>query len=85
MTTATMKKTKPGREALSPAIMLLWREQMGFNQREAAEALGCAREALSGWENGVHRIPIYIGLAMNALALNMTPYGSADSANDTEE
>jgi transcriptional regulator with XRE-family HTH domain len=77
---ATMTKHKPGRERLSPDVFRLWREQMGYSQRDAALALGCSREALGGWETGRHAIPIYIGLAMNALALGMSPYGQMDGA-----
>lgn len=62
-------------EVLSGKTLTLWRERMGFSQREACEKLGCSRGAWSGWEGGTQDIPRYIGLAMAALALGMTPYG----------
>jgi len=67
---------RPGRERLSPDIFALWREQMGYTQRDAAYELGCSRQALLNWEKGRQEIPRYIGLAMGALAVNMPPYGS---------
>jgi hypothetical protein len=48
---------------------------MGYSQRKAAYELECSREALAGWEQGRHRVPRYIALAMGALALGMQPYG----------
>lgn len=60
---------------LSPATLTAWRERMGYTQREAARVLGCSRGAWVGWEQGVHTIPRYIGLACAALALGMTTYG----------
>lgn len=60
---------------LNAATLALWRERMGYSQTEAAEVLGCSRNAWAGWEQGEHRVPRYIGLACAALALGMTPYG----------
>jgi len=61
---------------LNRETMALWREQMGYTMNEAADELGCSKRSLTNWENGHFPIPRYIGLAMNALALNMRPYGS---------
>lgn len=55
-----------------------WRERMGYSQRDACEALGCSRGAWSGWENGRHGVPIYIGLATAALALGLKPLGAKE-------
>lgn len=63
---------------IDPATVLAWREAMGFSQRDAAEALGCARQAIHNWEHGTNECPRYIGLAMAALALGMTPYGEEE-------
>jgi transcriptional regulator with XRE-family HTH domain len=49
--------------------LVAWRERMGFSQRDACDALGCSRNALSGWEKT--RPPRYIGLACQALALGV--------------
>lgn len=65
-------------EALPPLtgpVLATWRERMGYSQRDACAALGCSRGAWTGWENGSHTVPAYIGLAMAALALGMKPYG----------
>jgi transcriptional regulator with XRE-family HTH domain len=58
-----------------PDAVVAWREAMGFTQRDAAEALGCSRQALHNWEHGATECPRYIGLAMAALISRMTPYG----------
>lgn len=72
---ATSKKPKPP-QVLDPAILLAWRERMGYSQRDACEALGCSRGAWAGWETGKQTpIPRYIGLACAALALGMSAYG----------
>jgi transcriptional regulator with XRE-family HTH domain len=61
--------------ALKPQVLTSWRERMGMSQRDAARALGCSRGAWAGWEAGDKDIPPYIGLAIAALALGVTPYG----------
>lgn len=63
------------------ASVLAWREAMGFSQRDAAEALGCARQALHNWEHGTVECPRYIGLAMAALAMGMGPFGAEEKDN----
>ena len=62
-------------EELIPQTLTAWRERLGYSKREAAETLGCSRDAWRGWEDGKQEIPRYIGLAMAAIALGMTPYG----------
>lgn len=69
-----MGKNAP--EKLSPETLKAWRKRMEFNKTHACDALGCSREAWANWEGGRTRIPRYIGLAMAALALGMTQYGS---------
>ena len=56
-----------------------WRERMGYSQRDACVALGCSRGAWGSWEQGVHEVPRYIGLALAALALGMSAYGDERS------
>jgi transcriptional regulator with XRE-family HTH domain len=67
MATATLKRKK--KAAVNPVAE--WRTLMGYTTRQAAEALGCSREALDGWEKGRHETPKYITLAMSALAMGM--------------
>ena len=76
---------KPAQEELTPEVLVRWREQMGYSQRQAAEAIGCSRQGWGLWETGRHRIPIYIGLAMNALAVGMSPYGKEQDAVHGDE
>lgn len=77
-TTTTPETTaKP----IPPASVVAWREAMGFTSRDASEALGCSRQALLNWEHGTNECPRYIGLAMAALALGMTPYGVEEKNN----
>lgn len=79
---ADQKIDKPAETlALNPQVLTSWRERMGFSQRDAAEAIGCSRGAWAGWESGKQSpIPRYIGLALAALALGMTPYGEEQIA-----
>jgi transcriptional regulator with XRE-family HTH domain len=51
--------------------LVTWRATMGFNQREAAEALGCSPADLADWERGAATTPRFIRLAMAALALGI--------------
>ena len=80
----TNRDLKTRRPRLAPAIMLIWREQMGYTQLDAANELGCSRKALINWEKGRHEIPRYIGLAMGALATGMRPYGSRPRKNNSQ-
>lgn len=57
-----------------PDQLHAWRERMSLNSRDAAEALGCSRGALLGWEAGRVPVPKYIALACAALALGIDPY-----------
>jgi transcriptional regulator with XRE-family HTH domain len=66
------------------AHLASWREAMGFSQREAAEALGCSRNAFAGWESGEARVPRYIVLACAAVALNIKVEGGADAEADED-
>jgi transcriptional regulator with XRE-family HTH domain len=68
-TTETVVKTIPAKTISE------WREAMGFSRRDAADALGCSKQSIINWESGTNECPFYIGLAMAALALGMTPYG----------
>lgn len=72
MANATLNQEDP---RLTAQTLAAWRERMGYSQRDAADALGCSRGAWAGWENSVHPVPRYIGLACAALALGMKPYG----------
>jgi transcriptional regulator with XRE-family HTH domain len=72
-----------GARPIDGKMLIQWREAMGYTQQDAAEALGCSRQALRNWEDGTSKCPRYIGLAMAALALGMHPYGSDES--DKEE
>jgi transcriptional regulator with XRE-family HTH domain len=51
--------------------LVTWRANMGFTQREAAEALGCPLTDLVDWERGAITTPRFIKLAMAALALGI--------------
>ena len=65
----TATKSRKKKPAVNPVAE--WRVLMGYSTRQAAEALGCSREALDGWEKERHETPKYITLAMSALAMGM--------------
>lgn len=54
---------------MTPQSLTAWRERLGLNRVQAAEALGCSREALRAWETGERAIPKYIALAAKAVLL----------------
>lgn len=53
---------------MTAAQLSAWRKRLGYSKTEAAEALGCHRNALAGWEAGKNPIPKYIELACLYLA-----------------
>lgn len=69
-------KKKEERRILNGETIRIWRDRMGYNQREAADELDCSRDALSRYENDAsgESIPGHIGLACDALALGIKPY-----------
>lgn len=75
MTKPPITAKRPERP-MRPQALSDWRTRMGYSQRDAARALGCARGAWTKWESGTNRIPRYVGLAMAALAMGMTPFGA---------
>jgi len=75
--TATRKRTKKNSNPVAE-----WRTLMGYSTRQAADALGCSRQALDGWEQGRHPTPKYIKLAMDALACGMGDDDSKPSDDD---
>lgn len=59
---------------LTHHILKEWRERMGYTQDEACAELGCSTRAWGQWEKGEQEPPLYIGLAMDALALGIKPW-----------
>jgi DNA-binding XRE family transcriptional regulator len=64
---------------LTPDQVIAWRERLHYSQRDAAHALGCSRDAWARWEKGTKQVPLYIALAMAALAMGLRPYGEVRS------
>lgn len=56
---------------MTPASLTAWRNGLHLNKVEAAEALGCSRNALADWEAGKYPIPRYIALACAALSYRL--------------
>ena len=74
----TEKEALPPRATLTGATLAAWRERMGFSQRAASEAIGCSRGAWAKWETGEHAVPLYIGLALDAVACGLNRYSPQD-------
>lgn len=56
-----------------------WRKALGYNQKDAAEALGLKRRVVQYYEKGERdgkpvEIPLYVALACYALAQGVTTY-----------
>ena len=58
---------------MTPESLEAWRKRLGYNISQAANALGCNRNALAGWEAGKHPVPPYIALACAAVAHGLPP------------
>lgn len=69
------KYARKGHPKLTPASMTEWRERMGYTKIDAAFELGLSRNSITNYENGFHKIPKSVGLAMSALMMGMKPYG----------
>lgn len=54
-----------------------WRDEMSLSQRDAAEALGWARNALGNSERS-EGAPKYIALACASLFLEIPPFGTRE-------
>lgn len=65
-------RTRKEDALLDNPTMASWRIDMGFTQREAAEALGCARNSVQNWERDPATLPHYIKLAMRALGTGIS-------------
>lgn len=74
---ATRDTTKqPVRQTIPPETVALWRERMGYSPQDAVDALGVHASDLLDWERGHRPVPKHIGLAMAALAMDLSPFGS---------
>jgi len=74
-------KTKPtAARTIHAETLTIWRERMGYPLNDAAEALGIDAATLQDYEAGHRPVPIYIGLAMAALAMDLSPFGDDKSA-----
>lgn len=51
-----------------------WREKMGLNRVQSAEALGLSRNMPKRYEDGEAEIPLYIALACAALDFGLPPW-----------
>jgi DNA-binding XRE family transcriptional regulator len=54
-----------------------WRDQMGYNQKDAAMALGIGKRTLQDYESDRYEIPYMVGLAMAALFHRLAPWGQS--------
>jgi DNA-binding transcriptional regulator YiaG len=68
------KSQKPA-QTISPDVIKLWRERMGYEPQDAIDALGVSASELLDWEQGHRPIPKHIALAMAALAMDLSPFG----------
>ncbi|WP_420961086.1 helix-turn-helix domain-containing protein [Brucella sp. IR073] len=59
---------------MTPEDFKAWRERMGFNRVQAAEALGVSRNMPQRYEDGHAEIPLYIALACAALVRGIAPW-----------
>lgn len=70
---------------MTPDDFKAWRAIMGFNQKQAGEALGLSKSAIELYEKGARRdtgtpveIPLAVAYACSAIYHKMEPWGAAD-------
>ena len=56
-----------------------WREHVGFNRKQACDALGLGRNTPQRYEDGKANIPLYVALACAALAHGLSPWTKNDN------
>lgn len=61
---------------MTPTEFREWRERLGLNRVEAADALGMGRNQPKRYEEG-QPIPKYVALACAAIALGVKPIGGS--------
>jgi len=59
---------------VTPEDFARWRQLMGFNRTQAAEALGVSRNMPAKYEAVKAVIPLYIALACAALIRGLAPW-----------
>lgn len=73
---------------MTPDHFKAWRRTMGFNQQEAADALGISKSSAINYESGKRRedgrpvvIPKIVALACSAVAHNLGPWPNEKPAS----
>lgn len=56
---------------MTPEQFMAWRERLGLNRKQAAEALDIGRNQPKRYEDGETPIPRYIALACAAISLGI--------------
>lgn len=59
---------------MTPADFARWRDLMGLNRTQAAEALGVSRNMPAKYEAGTAPIPLTVALACAALIRGLPPW-----------
>ena len=71
------KLKRPSMRRLSPEELRAWRRRHGLTQQELGWLLGMSRDAISNWETGRRKIPLYLSLLLDVLEKHLKE-GSAD-------
>lgn len=74
---------------MTPDDFKAWRSVMGFNQIQAAEALGLSKSSIELYEKGTRRddgrpveIPLTVALACSALYHKNKPWGASEESRE---
>lgn len=59
---------------MTPAEFIVWRQRMGLNRTQAAEALGISRNMPAKYEAGTSPIPLTVALACAARIRGIAPW-----------
>ena len=80
MTNKRKSRAKDRRQnrTIPASAMKAWRAEMGLSERDAADRLGMSRTFLNNCEDT--GAPLYVGLAMAALAAGLEPYSPSNNA-----
>jgi DNA-binding XRE family transcriptional regulator len=70
---------------MTPAELIQWRTSIALSKREAAEALGLARNTFRAYESGKQPIPRYIELAVKAVSSSAISFPNVELNNGEQK
>ena len=70
-------------EAHAESMELLRKARSLFTQEELSMRVGCSRKTISRWENGQTKLPFHVGLALEKILSETSPFEETDGGDFT--